>query len=115
MAMFWGSLAAYGRTFEKKMRLRLIYGKDYLLFAIAINGITYFFLNKIGMESLTGLIWFKLIASGVGVYVHQKRTWQHIFFYMNNGLGKGHLLLSTILMDMFVWLSGFYLFFSLLS
>ncbi|MEM7373140.1 MAG: hypothetical protein AAF587_31240 [Bacteroidota bacterium] len=95
----------------KLIRLRLIYGRDFFLYALAVNGISYYVFDLWSMSSIALLIWFKLLASVAGLYFHQRRKVHLIFFFMNNGLGKFSLLLSTAIIDLGIWLFGFYLFF----
>lgn len=88
----------------KRFHLLILYAKDYWFYATIITVIVLYFTNKYGTGPLTVLIWFKLIATAIGIAVHQDRKTKEIHFYMNNGIGKPALITYTLLADMGFWI-----------
>ena len=90
----------------KKGKLIILYARDFLLFSVCMSLISYYVYLKLGNFILTQVIWFKMITTALGIYAHQRRKSKEIFFYMNNGLGKRHLLATACILDMGFWLAG---------
>lgn len=90
----------------KKLRLILFYSRDYLVFSILITLLTYSIYYTIGNGSLTAIFWFKFITLLVGIIIHQQRKSKELFFYMNNGLGKKELMISSSILDLGIWFLG---------
>ena len=90
----------------KKLRLLLIYSKDFLFYSILITILSYFIYYNTGNSGLTIIIWFKIITSIIGIFVHQDRKSNELFFYMNNGLGKKELMTTTVGLDLGIWTVG---------
>ncbi|MEL6835106.1 MAG: hypothetical protein AAFP77_19060 [Bacteroidota bacterium] len=87
----------------KKLRLLSIYGKDFLFYAALITLLTYFIFFNTGIHALNIIIWFKIITSALGAFIHQKRKAKELYFYMNNGLGKRELMVAAAAIDALVW------------
>ena len=90
----------------KKLRLLSIYAKDFLVFALLLSLLSYFIYFITGNSALNIIFWFKIITTGIGIYVHQNRKAKELFFYMNNGLGKRQLMITAVAVDIGVWLLG---------
>jgi hypothetical protein len=90
----------------KKLTLVLFYSRDFLTFSIIITLLTYSIYYTIGNTSLTAIFWFKLITILGGISIHQRRKSKELFFYMNNGLGKRELMISSAILDLGIWLFG---------
>lgn len=90
------------------LRWRLLweYAKDFLLYSMLITLLSYFIYFITGIGALTALIWFKLITSVAGIFMHQNRKSLELAFYMNHGIGKKQLMATTVGVDLLVWLVG---------
>lgn len=89
-----------------KWKLLLVYARDYLFYATLITGLSYYVFFHTGIGALTILIWFKLLTSLLGVFVHQNRKSKELAFYLNNGLGKKQLMIITLALDLLFWIAG---------
>ncbi len=86
------------------LKLIFLYAKDYWFYTIIITAIVLYFIHQYGTNALTVLIWFKFIASGIGLSIHQSRKDQELHFYMNNGIGKRALIIYTLIVDFSFWI-----------
>ena len=93
----------------KHLQLLFIYAREYLVYAGLISLLSYFIYFNTGNSALQIIIWFKLLATALGLYAHQKRKAREVFFFMNNGIGKRTLISQTAALDVGIWLLGFLL------
>ena len=91
---------------SKKLKLLSIYSKDFLFYSILITFLSYYSYYIAGISALTAIIWFKIITSTIGIFIHQARRSKELFFYMNNGMGKIELMTMAVIVDFVIWLSG---------
>ncbi|MCB0664684.1 MAG: hypothetical protein KDC80_02630 [Saprospiraceae bacterium] len=68
--------------------------------------LSYYTYYVTGLGFLTAIIWFKIITSAIGIFIHQERKSKEQFFYMNNGMGKKELMTLSVLVDFAIWLPG---------
>ncbi|MFK8103438.1 MAG: hypothetical protein AB8G15_12975 [Saprospiraceae bacterium] len=90
----------------KKIKLLLLYVRDYLIFTGIISFLSFYVFINMGIYALTALFWFKLATSFYGLYIHQKRKAKELFFYMNNGFGKQELLIYALIIDLVFCITG---------
>ena len=62
---------------------------------------------QLGTSAITGLIWFKFIATAIGIIVHNNRKVKENYFYRNLGLNKKELIIGAIAADIGIWILGF--------
>ncbi len=89
-----------------RWRLRWEYAKDFLFYSMLITLLSYFIYSMTGIGALTALIWFKLITSAGGIFMHQNRKAQELAFYMNHGIGKKDLMVTAVIGDLLLWIVG---------
>ncbi|MEM6261391.1 MAG: hypothetical protein AAGI38_02705 [Bacteroidota bacterium] len=90
----------------KLIRASWIYGKGFFMFAGIISCWTYYYCYTTDLESVTGIPLFKLITTGIGLYIHHKRKQQEMYFYRNIGLTPKSLITSVLIADVGSWLIG---------
>lgn len=90
----------------KKLKLLLLYSKDYLFVSNLITILLFSILLFRGLGTITAIFWFKIMVSIIILISHKKRKEREIFFYMNNGVGERALLISLLSLDLSIYIIG---------
>jgi len=91
---------------KKKIKLSLVYFRDYFFVSSIITIISFHLLLKNGLSAITITFWAKALISILCLYAHKNRKAKEIFFYLNNGLGEKALLGSMFLIDLLIFVIG---------
>jgi len=89
----------------KIIRLILIFYRLYAFLSFIINLACVLTISTWGIRGITAVFWYKIFTLGFTYYYINNNKKEEFFYYKNLGLSKKNLWISTLTIDLFLFIT----------